>query len=63
MDFTDLSNAYPNDSYPLCPENQEKIAFITDRSLHCYKVMSFRLKNAGATYQRLVIKLFAPLIV
>jgi len=27
-----------------------------------YKVISFRLKNAGATYQRLVNKLFKPLI-
>ncbi|XP_035544671.1 uncharacterized protein LOC108998997 [Juglans regia] len=38
--------------------DQEKIAFITDRELYCYKVMSFGLKNVGATYQRLVNKMF-----
>jgi hypothetical protein len=40
------------------PEDQEKTSFITDRCLYCYKVMLFGLKNAGATYQRLVNKMF-----
>ena len=40
------------------PENQEKTSFITDRGIYCYKVMPFSLKNAGATYQRLVNKMF-----
>ena len=39
-------------------EDQEKTAFITSQRLYCYKVMPFRLKNAGATYQRLVNKMF-----
>ena len=39
-------------------ENQEKIAFVTSQGLYCYKVMSFGLKNAGATYQRLVNQVF-----
>ena len=30
--------------------------------LYCYKVMPFRLKNAGVTYQRLVNKMFKDLI-
>ena len=38
--------------------NQEHTSFITDRMLYCYKVMSFKLKNAEATYQRLVNMMF-----
>ncbi|KAM1216401.1 hypothetical protein EV1_012756 [Malus domestica] len=44
------------------PPNQEHTAFTTDRRLYCYKVMSFGLKNAGATYQRLVNSMFAEQI-
>ena len=35
-------------------EDQEKTTFITSQELYCYRVMPFGLKNAGATYQRLV---------
>ena len=39
-------------------EGQEKTSFVTSQGLFCYKVMSFGLKNAGATYQRLMNKMF-----
>ncbi|XP_077242376.1 uncharacterized protein LOC143882870 [Tasmannia lanceolata] len=35
-----------------------KTSFVTDQGTYCYRVMPFGLKNAGATYQRLVNKLF-----
>ena len=38
--------------------NQENTSFVTSQGLFCYKVMPFGLKNAGATYQRLMNKMF-----
>ena len=35
---------------------------MTPHEIYCYKVMSFGLKNVGATYQRLMTKIFKPLI-
>ena len=40
------------------PNNQEKTSFVTGQDTYCYQVMPFGLKNAGATYQRLVNKMF-----
>ena len=39
--------------------DQEKTSFVTSQKLFCYKVMPFELKNAEATYQRLMNKMFA----
>ena len=47
---------------PMSPTNEEKTAFITPHRLYCYKVMSFGLKNVGATYQKSMTKIYKPLI-
>ena len=43
-------------------EDQEKTTFITSQGLYCYRVMPFGLKNARATYQRLVNQMFSKQI-
>jgi superoxide dismutase len=40
-------------------EDQIKTAFITPFGTYAYKTMSFRLKNAGATYQHAIQMCFA----
>ncbi|CAL2265853.1 unnamed protein product [Prunus armeniaca] len=44
------------------PANCEHTAFVTNKGLYCYNVMPFSLRNARATYQRLVNKIFSELI-
>ena len=44
------------------PPDVEKTTFITLRGLYYYNVMPFGLKNAKATYQRQVTKIFQSLI-
>ena len=40
------------------PNDQEKTSFVIAQGTYCYRVMPFGLKNAGATYQRLVNRMF-----
>lgn len=40
------------------PDDQEKTTFITPRGMYYYNVIPFGLKNAGATYQRIINKMF-----
>ena len=40
------------------PDDQEKTSFVTGQGTYCYRVMPFGLKNARATYQRLVNRMF-----
>ena len=42
--------------------DQEKTSFVINQGMFCYKVMPFDLKNAWATYQRLVNHMFRPQI-
>src|SRR5664279_36825 len=41
---------------PLNPADQIKTSFITPYGAYCYRVMTFGLRNAGATYQRCMQK-------
>ncbi|GAA0158536.1 hypothetical protein LIER_15534 [Lithospermum erythrorhizon] len=56
FDFLDASRGYHQ--VFLHQDDKEKTAFITEYGLYCWKVMPFGLKNAGATYQRMVNRLF-----
>ena len=47
---------------PMHPPDAEKTTFITPHRLYCYNIMLFDLKNAGATYQRMISRVFQPLI-
>ncbi|CAA0840386.1 Unknown protein, partial [Striga hermonthica] len=60
MSFMDAYSGY--NQIPMDPEDSEHTSFYSARGLYCYTMMPFGLKNAGATYQRLVNKMFATLI-
>ena len=92
VDYMDLNDACPKDSFSLPHINQIVDAsaghgmlsfldafsgyhhipmhlldanttfFITPHVLFCYNIMPFGLKNVRATYQRLVTKMFRPLL-
>jgi hypothetical protein len=40
----------------LNPDDQDKKAFITPNKIYYYKLMTFGLKNVGATYQKVIQK-------
>ena len=46
----------------MAPEDMEKTTFVTQWGTFCYKVMPFRLKNVGVTYQRDMVTLFHDMI-
>ena len=56
LSFIDAFSGYNQNR--MDPDDQEKTSFVTGHGTYCYQVMPFRLKNAGATYQRLVNKMF-----
>ena len=58
MSFLDTFQGYHQ--IPLALEDQEKTAFVSPTGNCHYKVMSFGLKNAGSTYQRMMSRMFEP---
>ncbi|KAL0338037.1 UNVERIFIED_CONTAM: hypothetical protein Scaly_2078800 [Sesamum calycinum] len=46
----------------MAEEGQEKTYSITEKGVYYYRIMFFGLKNGGATYQRLINKIFETLI-
>ena len=58
LSFMDAFSGY--NQIRMHEDDQEKTSFVTSQGLFCYRVMLFSLKNASATYQRLMNKMFAP---
>ena len=60
MSFLDAFQGYHKIALAL--KDQEKTSFITPEGNYHYTIMPFGLKNAGATYQRMVTCMFKELI-
>ena len=58
MSFLDAFQRYHQ--IPLALDDQEKTIFVLPIGNFNYKVMPFGLKNASATYQRMMTKMFEP---
>ena len=56
LSFMDAFSGY--NQIIMDPDDQENTSFVTGQGTYCYCVMPFGLKNAGATYQRLVNRMF-----
>jgi len=56
LSFLDAYSGYTQ--IPIYQYDKEKTTFITEDANYYYEVMSFGLKNAGATYQRLMDRVF-----
>ena len=56
LSFMDVCSEY--NQIKMHPTDEDKTTFTTGRVIYCYKVMPFGLKNAGATFQRMVNKVF-----
>jgi uncharacterized protein YehS (DUF1456 family) len=60
LSFMDGSSGY--NQIRMAPEDEELTAFRTPKGIYRYKVMPFGLKNAGATYQRAMQKIFDDIL-
>ncbi|CAJ2675664.1 unnamed protein product [Trifolium pratense] len=56
LSFMDAYSGY--NQIPMAVADREKTAFMTESGNYYYNVMPFGLKNAGATYQRMMNKVF-----
>ena len=56
LSFLDALQGYHQ--IALAPEDREKTAFISPDAKYHYNMMPFGLKNAGATYQRMMMRMF-----
>ena len=56
MSFLDAYSGY--NQIPMNTEDRVHTAFVMQKGIFCYRVMPFGLKNARATYQRLMNKMF-----
>jgi len=60
LSFLDTFSGY--NQIKMHPREECKTTFMSETSCYCYTVMSFGLKNAGATYQRLMDRVLAPML-
>jgi len=60
LSFMDAYSGY--NQIRMHPADEDKTAFMGTKSNFCYKVMPFGLKNAGATYQRMMDRILQPLL-
>ena len=60
--FSFIDGVFGYNQIKIAPEDMEKKTFITPWGTFCYKVMPFSLKNAGATYERVIVTLFNDMI-
>ncbi|KAL0288468.1 UNVERIFIED_CONTAM: Transposon Ty3-G Gag-Pol polyprotein [Sesamum radiatum] len=58
LSMMDASQGYHH--IMLAPKDQKRVSCITSVGTFCYMAIPFELKNIGATYQRLVDKIFHP---
>ena len=57
-----MDDSSRNNQIRMSPKDEELTAFHTPKGIYCYKVMSFGLKNVGATYQRVMQNIFDDLL-
>ena len=60
LSFMDGSSGY--NQIRMALEDEELTAFRTPKGIYCYMVMPFGLKNAGATYQHAMQKIFGDML-